>query len=220
MSFILDALKKSDSERQGQNAPGIADIPYAIRRAPQPFWIWALSALLVVNIVVLVVVLLRPDATPVLPVAVQKSTVVLPGDGAAKPVAAANMTGAREARRPEPVAAVQPDRPPPVRPAGSDQQTVEPRPAVSSAKRNPPPPTVRDGLKTLNELRAAGLLQLGELHLDIHVYSEKSKDRFVFVNMTKYKEHARLDEGPIVKEITPDGVVLEHAGLTFLLPRE
>jgi hypothetical protein len=38
--------------------------------------------------------------------------------------------------------------------------------------------------------------------------------------MSKYKERATLDEGPVVREITPDGVVLEHLGMKFLLPRE
>jgi hypothetical protein len=58
------------------------------------------------------------------------------------------------------------------------------------------------------------------MHLDIHVYSSESEDRFVFVNMSKYKERATLDEGPVVREITPDGVILEYLGTKFLLPRE
>ena len=41
------------------------------------------------------------------------------------------------------------------------------------------------------ELRANGVLQLPDLHLDIHVYSEKPVDRFVFINMNKYREPAR-----------------------------
>ena len=65
-----------------------------------------------------------------------------------------------------------------------------------------------------------GLLQLPDLHLDIHVYSNIPEDRFVFVNMSKYKERGTLDEGPVVREITPDGVILEYLGTGFLLPRE
>ena len=63
-------------------------------------------------------------------------------------------------------------------------------------------------------------MQLPDMHLDIHVYSGQPNDRFVFVNMTKYKEGATLTEGPRITEITPDGVVLDYFGTRFLLPRE
>ena len=59
-----------------------------------------------------------------------------------------------------------------------------------------------------------------ELRIDIHVYSETPVDRFVFINMTKYKENAILSEGPVVAEIVPDGVILDYQGVRFLLPRE
>ena len=58
------------------------------------------------------------------------------------------------------------------------------------------------------------------MHLDIHVFSGQPAERFVFVNMSKYTESATLAEGPTVREITPDGVVLDYQGRRFLLPRE
>jgi general secretion pathway protein B len=69
-------------------------------------------------------------------------------------------------------------------------------------------------------LRLDGSLQLPALHLDIHVFADDPAERFVFINMTKYRENSQLDEGPVVTEITTDGVILEHQGRTFLLPRE
>jgi hypothetical protein len=59
-----------------------------------------------------------------------------------------------------------------------------------------------------------------DMHLDIHVYAGLPADRFVFINMSKYKERATLAEGPTIKEITPQGVILEYGGTDFLLPRE
>ena len=70
------------------------------------------------------------------------------------------------------------------------------------------------------ELRASGALQLPDLHLDIHVYSQNPADRFVFINMSKYREQSRLTEGPLVKEIRSDGVLLEHRDREFILYRE
>lgn len=42
----------------------------------------------------------------------------------------------------------------------------------------------------------------------------------MFINMSRYGEQATLAEGPKVREITPEGVILEHMGTRFLLPRE
>ena len=58
------------------------------------------------------------------------------------------------------------------------------------------------------------------MHLDIHVYSAKPADRFVFVNMHKYTEGQALKEGPMLERISQDGAVLNHRGLRFLLPRQ
>jgi general secretion pathway protein B len=75
-------------------------------------------------------------------------------------------------------------------------------------------------LPTIYEVVADGSIVLPELHLDIHVFSEVPADRFVFINMSKQREQSQLSEGPLVEEITPDGVVLAYRGKSFLLPRD
>jgi len=64
MSFILDALKKSENERQRQAGPSLADIPIRRPRSDRPWWAVAVAALLVVNLAVLLVVLLRDQDPP------------------------------------------------------------------------------------------------------------------------------------------------------------
>src|SRR5271168_5150693 len=59
MSFILDALKKSETERQRQSLPGLMDTPAAQRRSRLPLWAMLLGALLALNVVVLSVMLMR-----------------------------------------------------------------------------------------------------------------------------------------------------------------
>ena len=59
MSFILDALKKSENERQRQVGPSLADVQVSQRRNNKPWWAVAVGALLVVNLGVLIVVLVR-----------------------------------------------------------------------------------------------------------------------------------------------------------------
>lgn len=61
MSFILDALKKSENERQRTIGPSLADAPVRRHRSERPWWAFAVAGLLVVNLGVLVIVLTRDD---------------------------------------------------------------------------------------------------------------------------------------------------------------
>jgi len=59
MSFILDALKKSENERQRTVGPALTDAPFRRARPERPWWAVAVAALLIVNLAVLIVVLMR-----------------------------------------------------------------------------------------------------------------------------------------------------------------
>lgn len=48
MSFILDALRKSESERQREAAPSLARAPLAAVRRETPPWVWLVLVLLLV----------------------------------------------------------------------------------------------------------------------------------------------------------------------------
>src|SRR5215469_12827394 len=63
MSFILDALKKSETDRQRQNGPALFEVRVAPTRDKLPIWAVGLGALLAVNLVIVAWVLLRRPAT-------------------------------------------------------------------------------------------------------------------------------------------------------------
>ena len=216
MSFILDALKKSDADRQRQNTPGIADFANSTEPSSSPRWLWILGALLSINLLILAVVLLRPDSapdagpttakTPPAPTQVGGEAI----DGAPEPSADFSDAAMEPAVRQPPPAAVAK-----IQPASTPVVTTTATPAGPK-----PPSTLTQAYPTFNEYRAGGGALISDLHLDIHVYSALPADRFVFVNMSKYKEQASLTEGPRVKEIVPEGVILEYLGTAFLLPRQ
>jgi general secretion pathway protein B len=116
------------------------------------------------------------------------------------------------------VAATVPEGPPIVRPIEepTDGSAII-RPGRSQAPPQPAEPA--EVLPTLSDLAASGT-NLPEMHLDIHVHSPVPAERFVFVNMRKYVEGQSLAEGPAVERITNEGVVLNHRGMRFLLPRQ
>jgi general secretion pathway protein B len=96
---------------------------------------------------------------------------------------------------------------------------IEPTGASAGAAANAAAASSTEVLPTLNDLTASGTA-LPQLHLDIHVHSGNPAERFVFVNMRKYVEGQTLNEGPAVERITDEGVILNHRGLRFLLPRQ
>lgn len=59
MSFILDALRKSEHARQRQTGPGLAEVPVAPTKPKTNVWATAAIALLVVNLLAVGILLLR-----------------------------------------------------------------------------------------------------------------------------------------------------------------
>jgi general secretion pathway protein B len=221
MSFILDALKKSETDRQQRSTAEFSKVPSSSGPARAPGWLLALGILLLINLGVLLGVLLRSSPEPAGP----RPAVFSDGGVLQTPESRIVDEGAPRAEQNEPsfvdrVAEAKHNAALP-RESGA---TVAPETGATSlleptvAKKAPPPSTAL--LPTIYEVIADGSIVLPELHLDIHVYSEVPADRFVFINMSKQRENSQLSEGPLVEEITPDGVILGYRGKSFLLPRD
>lgn len=210
MSFILDALKKSETERQQQTGGEFSSVPTSPGNSQSFKWLWILGLLLLVNIAVLLGILLRPG-----PAAEAPPQDPAPAEPAQAEPAQVAATRPREPSFEEQIASArqQAATPPADEPAPVAQPAAQP--VVAQAA-----PASKPRLKTIDELRLDGTLQLPELHIDIHVFADEPAERFVFINMKKHRENSQLAEGPVVREITEQGVILEHRGSTFLLPRE
>jgi len=202
MSFILDALKKSETDRQLQTETDFTAVPSRPRERRPPKWLWILAALLIINVVVLASILMRPDA---------------PTNSTAETSLPANELPAAEPTFEEQIAVARKNQPQRITRAASEPESNTARVDTTVAMSRPVVPT---RILTIDEVRLHGTLQLTDLHLDIHVYSDTPDERFVFINMAKHREGSELEEGPVVIEIRPDGVVLEQQGTIFLLPRE
>lgn len=221
MSFILDALKKSETDRQQQSSAEFAKVPSSSGPNRLPVWLLVLGLLLAINLVVLLGVLFKPSTEPARGPTVATSV----------PSAAASSDAGREEERENQGTQGQPSFANRIseakrnRPSASDAgAAVQPRtlsesavPPAASSERTAPAAT---SLPTIYEVIADGSVVLPDLHLDIHVYSEVPQDRFVFINMSKQREKSQLSEGPVVEQITPDGVILTYRGTSFLLPRD
>ena len=271
MSFILDALRKSEHERQRQTGPALVEVPVAAPKPRANPWATAAIALLVVNLVAIGVLLIvrSSDAPPAAPVA---QTAPSGAQGSTAPAAAAGPAAqgplpvatppAPVARAPAPSA----EPPPMLRPAEPAAPAtrnplerevagytpgMEYEAAAGAANPPPGPPAVvaeprRGGTVVYESLPDAGTMTpagparppgspsrnmptaddvaarsgLPELRLELHVYSTRPQERFVFINSAKYREGDTTPEGAAIEEITPDGVVMSARGNRFLLPRD
>jgi general secretion pathway protein B len=299
MSFILDALRKSEHARERRTLPGLADVAVArVERSKVPRFLIVLGALLAVNLVVLLVVLLRP-ARDVAPAAAPSTTATPATAGLAqgatvRPVAPAlpadaPVRVARDVRSLQDEASESPDEtappyvePPPVRrdptldPGARVQRATGAPPVVPDgvqsgsvpnefmrdgqvtssygespgpAARSPAPmgassraatvggaggrtatvapagvgtvpSTQAYGVPSINDLSPQATAGLPTLGVSLHVYASQPAERFVVLNGRRYQEGAQIAEGPTLERITPDGVILNHRGLRFLLPRQ
>lgn len=226
MSFILDALRKSEIERQRQSGPSIAEIPVARDDRRLPVALVAIGVLLAVNVGVLLFFLLRDSGTREPATAVPEAATSAPPPVAALPLPVA------------PAPAIDPAMPG-LPPGGTGEPGVfypsqvfaEPTMAP-----DPPDPTLLPGassaafggsvtygdepprpLESLPTELSAGL---PELTVDLHIFTDDIARRAVFINGRRYTQGATLTEGPRVEEITRDGAVLNFRGRRFLLPRQ
>jgi general secretion pathway protein B len=212
MSFILDALKKSETDRQQQSGAEFTGVPTSPQSPAIPRWLWVVGLLLAINLVALIGLLLKPDqAEPIqASPSIDSTASQQPTDYAPQPSFKEQVAVARE-------------NPPNLQPELAAVETeVQTQNTLRSVliSQNPSAVPASSLYPTLQEVRVRGSINLPDLHLDIHVFSPDPDDRFVFINMSKLREGATLSEGPVVREITPDGVVLRHEGQMFLLPRE
>ena len=245
MSFILDALKKSEIERQRQTVPGLMDSGPVRSRTRFPLWAVALVALLGINLIVLLFVLTRgTGGTPAVPGS--RATLAATTTQNPAPAAVEHFSPLDLAPVSAPVYA--PEIPAAGEPAGGDSMvaagaagrgaatvaapTVHPSTAANGSASVRVPhrrdPLLTDDdykadeevLPSITEINLAGQQALPELHLDVHVYATDPSDRFVYINMRKYHEGATLQEGPVLERIRRDGVILNFQGLRFVLPRQ
>lgn len=249
MSLILDALKRAERERKAEQSHALTDLPPVPAVSPGRRWVWRLAglALLLIVIAGLAWTLLRDPPTPEpesepaieIPAEVpapepepepaplptpppQADPEVIPGtEGLAS---LDDLTS--EPAKPAPALPTQPVKPrqpgtteiepaQPEQPAQDEASEPQTNPAV------PPVLTQRAPLRKFREMPPEYRADFPALRIDVHVYEQAPPRRFVIVNDRRYREGEQLAEGPVLREIVREGMVLEYRGekLVYTLSR-
>jgi general secretion pathway protein B len=228
MSYILDALRKSEQERQ----PGTPARPGGpVHNVSLP---WRGGWLLVVGIILLLFLLAAA-------VVIWHSTVSHISSEAAVAVTSPSVAATAAPPAAEPVAVTPPPataekRESPVRdlaeqtqvpvPVAPKKPSTAPRRKVAAIKQRPS--SQADGPAVLLETDNTPLLQqmppemqraIPPMAVTIHVYSPQESQRILFINNHEYHKGSLIEGGVRVEEIVPDGVVLSYQGERFKLSR-
>jgi general secretion pathway protein B len=213
MSFILDALKKSESERHRHSGPVLMDVRIAPPRRRLPVWAWVIAGVLLVNALLLLWVLwLAPDHHAAAPASAVVAPTPAPQIAAPPAVVAttAPPTPAPQNAAPVVGAAPLPETLPP------STTAVPQLPAAST-----PPPANAPVIDTANLPRVQDLIAAGaglpELRLSLHVFDAVPANRYVLLNGMRLREGEFTPEGVKVLQIAPTGVVLEWRGRRMFL---
>ena len=264
MSYILDALRKSEQQRQAIQPDTVTDRilanPVQAKQKPTQ-WI---IALVIVNLLVISYLawfFTQKSAveqqlnTPIAGIPEQQPLPAIPKKQAEQ---AAVTTQDRMSQTTAPSAIVQ-TKPQTASPSIAQLieaqkmaaiQQINPKPAVTEKKAEKKPvavkkepvtrdieaaqmrpdmpeleeekpavPTTHKSTPDLNELTYEVRNNLPNLNINVFSYDHQPEDRFVIIDMVKYKTGQLIKGSVKLKEIRPDSIVLEYGGNTFKVER-
>ena len=242
MSYILDALRKSDQQRQRGLPPTLLASQAAgvepRRRIPMSYLLLT-AALVGAGIVV---GSLRPwqaeQATktpaanplesashaspePARPRVAQRTVPDAPSPKVKPPIPSSAVLSD--------VAATKKEIPAATKPRAETRTPNPPRPAVPVAppriakaapekprSTSPAPIPKQKKLLTMAELPLSIRQEMPTLSISVHAYSHEPKDRLVGINDRVFHEGEDLAPGLRLEEITPNGMILRYKGYRFL----
>lgn len=215
MSYILEALKKSDQQRQRSAAPTLPAATVTVVATKQPVYYGLLAAVLLGGGIV--IGLLRPwQPAHESPEIAAKSPVQASQQVAPAPLYRTTGKTAQESPKMNSVSiaapavriAAQPDTPAPVSAAKPG--------AVAPAPIKEKPADAAPRAMSMAELPLPIQQEIPAMTIQFHAYSSKPANRLVGVNSLMLHEGESLTPGLKLEQITPEGMIFSYKGYRFL----
>jgi len=193
MSYILDALKKSEKERAQHHNPSITPTTSDSSTPTSPYhlWTWGIGSLLLIILIILWNNLTTPSIPPSTPVT-QASKL---------PTIAIKKTSIPAK---EPLKSVSPA------PIISVKEPIHPKKIIAPKHKAHDEPA-----PTLHELSQAMRIKIPPLHIEAHVYDKDVKRRMVIINGNIEREGAWIDNKLQLIQITETGVLMSYESTQF-----
>jgi general secretion pathway protein B len=215
MSYILEALKKAQAERQLGSAPTLLAVPVGAAPATgaaarrRPAWIALLAVALLLALAVLAWRFQPPASKPAAPVAV----VSTPVPAAAPPAPAPEIAPAPTAM--PPLAVVPPSVP--------VAKPVVPKPvpapaAVPAPVPTPAPAPEEEKLPSLRELPEPIQRSVPALAFGGYMYSKNPADRLLLIDKALRHEGEEVAPGLVLEKLLPKAAVMNYKGYRYRVP--
>jgi len=215
MSYILDALKKSERERGHGSVPSVQTIHTAgldYKNEKKQIWPYFLIGAVILNMLALLFFMISDNDKAAAPVA-QKEIIEEPILETVVQVAAAPpQTTAPENPviiEPEPARTVKPEASPETSVARLD---VEPKKYVTEYVAPVTEEPYFSETVDLHELPTNVQHLFPSITFQAHVYSTNPRQRSVVINNRFMEEGEYIIDGLVISEITPDGVIFGFMG--------
>lgn len=210
MSYILDALRKSDQQRQHGATPTLLTLHATAAEPGQPaYWNYGLSAAVLVGAGI-VIGWLHPWQSEQ-PVPAGVTNAAKPSESSARQTAPAPVTPARSA--PSPSDAQTRAMPPKAVPTAP---TEAPTPVPEIPVRAGPSDAAQEqGVMTMGELPLSIRQELPSMQISLHLYSTRPGNSFVSINGQMLQEGEDPAPGIKLEQITPDGMIFTYKGYRF-----
>lgn len=219
MSYILDALRRADAERERGNVPGLhtqpAPVPHADdgRAGRAPAWVWPAAGIALVVIAALAWLALGRDTAPEWVARVPIASEIVPPQPAALPTpitAPATVQAASAVPPPRPAAAVPPRKPAAVVAAvpAKPPRAVSATAAATTTASATAEPRLYKPIELPDDVRKEVLA----LVVGGAMYSQTPANRMLIVNGQLFHEGDTLAPGLTLEQIRLKSAVLKLKG--------
>ncbi|WP_305044073.1 general secretion pathway protein GspB [Geoalkalibacter sp.] len=242
MSFILDALRKSDKKRPAGAVPDLqtehlGPPPAPRRKMPLALILVALALLINAGLLLWWLKPWQPPASEQTALPASETPPSAPPAVASVPEPLAPLTAAPAAPTPSapaPVAVAPPAPPAPPTVAPPPPMPVAPQASMFAPAEEPAPAAVPDawlaalaqpqeadlartlpGLPLLKDLPGEVRAALPEFSFSLHYFTTSPAERLVRINGRLLREGQSLAEGLVLEEITEGGAVFDYRGRLF-----
>jgi general secretion pathway protein B len=231
MSYILEALKKSDQQRQRGTTPTLQVTQLTVAAHKRPMFIYYglfAAVLLVTGIIIGWLRPWQPEQPPFgteppaaeSPISISQQAAPAPWSAphempgkTAQEIPAPNLTRAVQA---VPVTSAMKPSNPALNSSGT-RSTAAPIPDKAMPEKSAGIAGVAQEQKAipLNELPLAIQQEIPAITVQLHSYSSKPSERLVYINSSKLREGESLRSGLRLEQITPDGMIFSYKGYRF-----
>lgn len=207
MSYILEALKKSELERQQGNVPGLQTLPLQLQASTESSrWPYVVIGVLALSLV-FVVGWMRPWAPQHNRPGIQNTAAIAPEPASASAVKIKAQTSG-VAAEPKPV----------VQQPLIVQQPVAVEPYLAQKPATVEPSLLLASVPHLRDMPALVQQGIPDMEFAGHVYSSNPEQRSVIINGRSMAEGETVVDGLRVEQITEKGVVFDYQNQLFQMP--